>query len=134
MSDRIEQSDLRTLAAFRKELRKFLHFSEDAAAAQGLAPQQHQAILAIAGSERQSLTVGELAEVLLLRPHSVSGLVSRLEKMGMVERYETEGDGRQRFLRLTAEGIVKLAALSSAHRVELRRLRPMLMRLLDALD
>ncbi len=100
----------------------------------GLAPQQHQAMLAIAGSNHQSLTVGELAEALLLRPHSASGLVDRLERNGLVERCESEGDGRQRLLRLTAEGTEKLAELSSAHRAELRRLRPMLMGLLDALE
>ncbi|TPE44586.1 MarR family winged helix-turn-helix transcriptional regulator [Amaricoccus solimangrovi] len=134
MPDRIDREDLRTLASFRRELRSFLSFSEGAALSQGLAPQQHQAILAIAGSEHQALTVGELAETLLLRPHSASGLVTRLEKLGMVERRETASDGRQRLVRLTNEGAAKLAALSSAHRAELRRLRPMLTRLLEALE
>ena len=41
--------DYRALAAFRTELRRFLQFSEEAALAVGISPQQHQALLAIRG-------------------------------------------------------------------------------------
>ena len=41
---------LRTLAEFRFELRRFLHFSECAALEAGLQPQQHQLLLQVAGA------------------------------------------------------------------------------------
>ncbi len=45
----LTDSDYRTLAKFRYQLRQFLSFSEDAAAAAGLQPRHHQALLAIKG-------------------------------------------------------------------------------------
>ena len=45
----LTQADYEALAEFRYALRQFLHFSEDAARAAGLTPQQHQAMLAIKG-------------------------------------------------------------------------------------
>ena len=43
----ISDAEYQALAAFRAELRRFLRFSEDAARAAGLSPQQHQLLLAI---------------------------------------------------------------------------------------
>lgn len=133
MSDGISHQDLQTLAAIRRELRVFLHFSEGEAQAHGLMPQQHQALLAIAGSAQGALTVGELAEALMLKPHSTSGLVSRLEVLGMVERSDTHHDARRRIIRLTDAGNGRIEALSEAHRAEFLRLRAMLVSLLNAL-
>ena len=45
----LDQSEYEILAAFRYTLRRFLSFSESAAADVGLAPQQYQALLAIKG-------------------------------------------------------------------------------------
>src|SRR5689334_14851055 len=61
--------DYRLLAEFRHLLRGFLAFSEEAARRAGLTPQQHQALLALKGSEG-SPTVGQLAQKLLLKHHS----------------------------------------------------------------
>jgi DNA-binding MarR family transcriptional regulator len=56
-------------------LRKFLRFSEEAALAVGLTPQQHQALLAIKGFPGDHrMTVGELAERLQIRHQSAVGL------------------------------------------------------------
>ena len=133
MSGTISHDDLQTLAAIRRELRTFLHFSEGEARRCGLTPQQHQAMLVIAGSSNRELTVGDLAEALLLKPHSASGLVSRLEALGMVERSGAEADARRRMIRLTGAGDARIAALSAAHQAEIRRLRAMLVKLLNAL-
>ena len=43
------KSQYETLAAFRYALRRFIHFSEEAAQAAGITAQQHQALLAIKG-------------------------------------------------------------------------------------
>ncbi|MGH8024732.1 MAG: MarR family winged helix-turn-helix transcriptional regulator, partial [Limisphaerales bacterium] len=45
----LNKTEYETLAAFRYALRRFLHFSEQAARTVGLTPQQHQAMLAIKG-------------------------------------------------------------------------------------
>ena len=133
LNDQVSDEVIRTLAAFRRELRIFLHFSETAALEAGLSPQQHQALLAIQGSERQELTVGEIADTLLLRPHSASGLITRLERSGLVVRWDGNVDARQKLVHLTSKSVGLLGQLSAAHRSELKRLRPLLVNLLSSL-
>ena len=61
--NKITKAQYETLAEFRYALRQFLHFSETAAHAAGVTPQQHQAMLAIKGFPgRDHITIGELAE------------------------------------------------------------------------
>ena len=68
---RVTTKDYEALAAFRRALRRFLAFSEEAARGNGLTAQQHQAILAIKGyTGAGPMTVGELADHLLVRHHS----------------------------------------------------------------
>lgn len=130
----VDDEDYRTLAAFRHALREFLAFSEAAARESGLTPQQHQAILAMRSREPHSVSVGDLAEMLLVRPHTAVELVDRLVKADLVVRTQSEEDKRRVVLDLTqkAEGI--LDALSSVHLSELRRSRPMLVDLLTRID
>lgn len=124
-----------TLAAFRYALRKFTHFSEEAAQAAGITPQQHQALLAIKGFPgRDQVTVGELAERLCLRHHSVVGLIDRLELEKLVSRKTSAEDRRQVLIELTAGGENMLAKLSAMHREQLKRIGPELSRLLDRLN
>jgi DNA-binding MarR family transcriptional regulator len=133
MSDDIRDEDYQALASFRYELRRFLQFSEQAATAAGLSPQQHQAMLAIRAAPDRQMLVGELAERLLLKPHSASGLVDRLERLDMVSRVPAPADKRQIVVTLTPTGDRLLRTLTAAHRDELRRLRPLLARLLSGL-
>jgi DNA-binding MarR family transcriptional regulator len=123
-------ADYRHLAEFRYFLRLFLSFSEDAARAAALSPQQHQALLAIRGFGGK-LTVGELAERLAIKPHSAVGMTDRLVEAGLVVRQASTRDRRQVVLRLTPAGMRKLAKLSKAHRKELKRLPPLLAPLLN---
>jgi DNA-binding MarR family transcriptional regulator len=112
------------LAAFRYALRRFLRFSESAARAAGLTPQQHQLLLGIAGfTGAGSATVSELAEFLQERHHSVVGLVDRAERGGLVRRSRDARDGRVARVLLTARGRSLLRRLSLEHRAELERLR-----------
>src|ERR1700729_3222309 len=121
-----------TLAEFRYILRQFVHFSENAAQAAGITPQQHQALLAIKGFPgRDRVTVGELAERLQLRHHSAVGLVDRLAKEKLVWRPPSAKDRRQVFIQLTHQGEKVLGKLSSAHARQLRRMGPGLNRLLE---
>ncbi len=128
MANPVSDADYETLARFRFELRRFLRFSEQAAQAAGLTGPQHQALLAIRAAPGATMRVGELAERLLLRPHSASGLVDRLEKLELVRR-DTAADRRQVALALTPRADALLASLSATHRAELRRLQPLLARL-----
>src|SRR3954470_9730740 len=119
------QSEYRALADFRYHIRRFLHFSEEAARAEGLEPQQHQLLLAIQGlSGTGGPTIGDVAEHLAIKHHSVVGLVDRLEQRGLVERTRGEGDRRQVRLSLTPTGADKLQHLSRIHLNELRHSAP----------
>lgn len=133
MTDDIDDRDYQALAAFRYELRRFLHFSEAAAGEAGLTVQQHQAMLAIRAAGREGMRVGEIAERLLLKPHSASGLIDRLEKLSLVERTPAAEDKRQVRIMLRPEGEALLKSLSAAHREELRRIRPLLVGLIESL-
>ena len=128
-------AEYRRLADFRYALRRFLRFSEEAAIAAGIPPQQHQALLAIKGfsADAGSITVGELAERLQIAHHSAVGLVQRLIKEDLVQKQQGGQDRRQMQLRLSARGEEVLAQLSSVHREELRRIAPRLQTLLEQL-
>jgi DNA-binding MarR family transcriptional regulator len=117
-------AEYRALAEFRRALRSFLHFSEQAAREAGLTPAQHQLLLAIKGNASgDQPTVGELAESLKLRHHSAVELIDRAAVAGLVEREHDPIDGRLQRLVLTDLGEQKLAALSQLHRDELRRFK-----------
>ena len=88
--------DYEALARFRYELRKFQAFSKMAADKTGLTPQQHQALLSIRGfSNRDPVSVGDLAEFLLIRHHTAVELVDRMTKLGLLSRIVDETDGRR---------------------------------------
>jgi DNA-binding MarR family transcriptional regulator len=128
----IRKDEYEALAEFRHALRQFLHFSERAAEQAGLAPQQHQALLAIMGFPgREQVTIGELAERLQIRHHSAVGLVDRLVAQGLVTREHSAGDRRQVYVALSEHGLALLEQLSTAHREELRRLGPQWRALLE---
>ncbi len=121
----LKKAQYETLAEFRYALRQFIHFSESAAEAAGITPQQHQALLAIKGFPgRDIVTVGELAERLQLRHHSVVGLLNRLVAEKLVVRSSSAEDRRKVIIRLTSRGETVLATLSWLHSKQLKRVSP----------
>jgi DNA-binding MarR family transcriptional regulator len=135
MSTRLSKAEYELLAAFRYTLRQFLRFSEDAARAAGIEPQQQQALLAIKGfPERDRVTISELAERLQIKHHSAVGLADRLVAKGLVAREVASSDRRQVHLMLTPNGEALLDQLAAAHKAELRRLGPELNELLRRLN
>lgn len=130
----LDDDDYRTLAAVRAELRSFAHFTEEVVRSAGLTPRQHQVLVALRAAEGGELTIGQLAETLMLKPHSVSGLVDRLQAIGLVERIPCENDRRSVILRLSDKARQLMSSLSLTHRDELRRIRPLLISLLSQLD
>jgi DNA-binding MarR family transcriptional regulator len=129
----ISQNEYETLAELRYSLRQFLHFSEEAAHRAGLAPQQHQALLAIKGFRGGGITIGELAERLQVRHHSAVGLVNRLVLKKFVVRQHLAKDRRQVSLELTKLGDQMLENLSAAHKEQLHRIGPQIESLLKRL-
>lgn len=128
----LRKSDYETLAEFRYALRKFLGFSEEAAAKHGVTPQQYQAMLAIEGFPgRNWLTIGELAEQMRIAHHSAVGLVDRMETMKLVKRSAAKDDRRRVQVTLSAKGRTLLEKLYRVHRDELRSCGPQLTALLQ---
>jgi DNA-binding MarR family transcriptional regulator len=125
------QAEYEELADFRFQIRRFLHFSEGAARAEGLETQQHQALLAIrAMPETEPCTIGALAKRLFLQHQSTVGLVNRLERAGLVKRAPSPADGRQVLVALTQRGEALLQRLSLTHHAELEVQGPELARAL----
>ena len=131
---RASDADLRTLAAFRYALRRFLRFSEQAAGTAGLTPQHYLALLAIHGSpDRDHVTLGVLAERMQVAPNSAVGLADRLARRGLLRRRNSPRDGREVRLVLTARGQRALRRVAGLNRGELARLKDEIIRLLRQL-
>ena len=132
--DEIPITEYQALAEFRSQLRRFLRFSEQAARAAGLKPQQHQLLLAIKGlPEGKQATISALAERLQLAHHSTVELIDRLVERGFIQRCRDKGDQRRVLVRLTSQGEEALRNLSLAHRAELRSAGPALVQALTLL-
>jgi DNA-binding MarR family transcriptional regulator len=118
---------LRTLADFRYELRRFLHFSESAASNAGLQPQQHQLLLQVAGApEGTAVTIAYAADRLGLRHNSTVELVDRSVREGLLTRKADLEDRRRALLHVTSKGRQVLSCLSDEHARELNELGPRL--------
>ena len=127
---RLTAEQYRALADFRYQLRRFLHFSEEAARAAGLEPRQHQLLLSIHGGE--SPTMATLAERMQLRHNSTVELVNRCQQRGLVRRRRGSSDRREVEVELTGAGRKLIRLLSLDHRDELRRRGPELLASLAA--
>jgi DNA-binding MarR family transcriptional regulator len=123
MSRALSDADYEGLLAFRDQLRRFLHWSEQQSLEHGVTPAQYQLLLAIRGHPLGAPTISDVAEHLLLRHNSVVGLIDRAVAVGLVERYRDPESQRVVRLRLTALGARKLRVLAALHLAEVSRLR-----------
>ncbi|MEQ6289995.1 MarR family winged helix-turn-helix transcriptional regulator [Vogesella sp. GCM10023246] len=120
----LSKDDFQRLADFRYRLRRFLRFSEEMAQEHGLTPQQYQVLLQLRGYPgRDWATVAELAERLQTQHHSVVGLVSRCEALGLVQRTPGRDDKRCVEVSLLPRGEQLVEEMARAHRDELLALR-----------
>jgi DNA-binding MarR family transcriptional regulator len=127
------QPDYQSLAELRYQIRRFLHFSEQAARKADVEPRQHQFLLALKGlPDNMRPTIGILADRLQIRPHSTVELVNRMSNAGLVKRRHDSDDGREVLLKLTSRGEAVLHELSLHHRAELQSAGPALIAALRA--
>lgn len=127
--------DYARLAAFRLALRKFLRFSEEAAAAVGITGQHYQAMLILRGCpDGERVTIADLAAQLLIKHNSAVELVDRLVYEDLVMREASSADRRKVELHLTPHGRQVLAKLAAMHRRELQRIGPILKRFFTQLS
>jgi DNA-binding MarR family transcriptional regulator len=133
--DRVTDSDYQALAEFRHQIRRFLHFSEQAVRAAGLEPQQHQLLLALRGLPHtgEAPSIGLVAERLQIQHHSAVELIDRLVDRGLVGRSRAPSDRRQALVHLTPRGEAELEKLATCHLAELRSNCPALVEALKAL-
>ncbi|MBB5572883.1 MULTISPECIES: MarR family winged helix-turn-helix transcriptional regulator [Rhizobium] len=135
LDETLSQADYEALATLRYTLRKFMDFSTSAAHQEGLPPQQHQALLAIKGNpENETMTIGMLAERLLIAPHTATELVGRLIDAGYVTRHPDPADKRRQTLRLTEKSEEILRRLTAIHLREIRDMAPELIDILTHLQ
>lgn len=124
-----------SLADFRQALRGFLAASEGISRAVGVTAVQYQAMLAICAWEGP-MSVGDLAEQLILTHSAAVQMVQKLAAAGWVRRAVDEEDRRVVRVELTPEGGRLLKRLSEAHRDALLagapRIRASLRRLRNA--
>ena len=101
--------EFRDAAELRVALRRFLRRTEDVVRAHRLTPQRYELLLLIKAS-RGTATVASLSRSLHMGQTSVTQLVQRAEKLGLLRRRLSETDRRVRYLELTSEGESRLAA------------------------
>lgn len=128
----LDTTDAIRIAAFRAVIRRFLRTTEHLAREHGLTPRRYLLLLMIKGAPdgSEQSTVTELSERLQLAQSTVTELVGRAERAGLVERERSEKDLRVAHLRLTPEGELRLARSVRGLEQERHELR----RSLDALD
>ena len=133
-TDGILMADYHALAEIRYQIRRFLHFSEQAAREADLTPQQHQLLLALKGLPTgRKATISESAKRLQLQHHSTVELIDRLVERGLIARLRDDIDRRRVIIQLTPQGEHLLVNLSLLHCTELQTAGPALVRALRPL-
>src|SRR5271170_1403391 len=127
MDKSLTLADYESLAELRYQIRRFLHFSEQAARKAGLEPRQHQLMLTVKGLPAGTRPrIGELADRMQIQHHSAVELVNRLAAGGYVRRHRGGKDRREVLVSLTSKGEKVLRELSLHHKAEIRTRGPAL--------
>jgi len=125
----LSRAQMRRLAEFRFQLRKFLHFSSLAADAAGIRAQQYQLLQCVWGMpEELDPTIANVAARMLLKHNSAVELVDRTLEQGLLRRCPDPTDHRRILLRMTPMGEKLLGSLAAHHLRELEETGPELIR------
>jgi DNA-binding MarR family transcriptional regulator len=126
--------EYQALGEVRYQIRRFLRFSEQAARAAGIEPQQHQLLLVIRTlPPGEEAAIGVLAERMQLAHHSTVELLDRLMERGLIERRRSEEDRRRVLVSLTPAGADMLRRVVVQTSDVLRQAGPDLIRALHDL-
>jgi DNA-binding MarR family transcriptional regulator len=126
MTPSLDPEGFQGLAGFRYALRQFLAEAEAISRAAGVTQSQYQALLAIRAWPGGAMTVGDLADQLLMSHHAAVQLVNRLEKARLASRSPSPSDRRRVELRLTPQGLEVVETLAGQHLREVLRQAPLL--------
>jgi len=112
----VTEADLVGLAGLRSTMRRYLAWAEQVAREHDMTTAQVQLALAVrAHPDPAGPTLTDLAETLLLRHHSVVGLVDRAQHAGLVRRERDAENGTRVHVRLTAAGTRRIEELAAEH-------------------
>ena len=100
--DRRRASELPLVAAWQQVTHRLLAALEHELADLGLSAAEVNALACFAGAD--SRTVGELVGATAQRPSTLTGVLDRLERRGLVERAVNPSDRRSILIRLTPAG------------------------------
>jgi DNA-binding MarR family transcriptional regulator len=105
-------AEVQRAATFRVALRAFQRGTERVTRSAGLTPQWYLLLLLVKGSEQgdQKASIGDLAKRMHLAQSTVTELVNRAERAGLVRRTASNLDGRVANVALTREGEKRFAA------------------------
>ena len=108
--------DYAAVAAFRSALRRFDQATSEITRRHGLTMRRYELLVMIHGAPggARSATVSELAERMHLALHTVTELVARAERAGLVWRSVDSADRRVTPVRLTGEGEARLGETVAA--------------------
>jgi DNA-binding MarR family transcriptional regulator len=98
-----DPEEVRRVADFRLALRRFHATSNRITRRSGLTPRQYLLLLVLEASGRQ-LTVGELVRALALADGTVTELLDRSERAGLIRRMSPRSDRRVTHVRSTPDG------------------------------
>ena len=133
-ASKLGTDEFRMQADFRFHLRRFLKLSEDNARSLGLEANQFQLLLAVKSDGLDGgPTITQLSRRLLVGTNSVVELVDRLEKKGVIERFQQGKDKRKVFLRLTKRGEELVQEIAALNREGLREALPSFVQFLNSL-
>ncbi len=122
----LDPEQYQSLADFRLALRRFMAGAEAISRAAGVTQQQYQAMLAIKTWPSKQMTMGDLADQLLLTHHAAVQLINRMTKAGVAVRNPSRTDRRAVHLALTAAGELLIERLAALHLDEVLRQEPTL--------
>jgi MarR family transcriptional regulator, organic hydroperoxide resistance regulator len=109
------------IAVWQQITHRLLAALDDALADLGLSAAEINALACFAG--RDAVSVRELVEATAQRPSTLTGVLDRLERRGLVERAANPQDRRSVLVRLTPQGHSHAARVAEAY-AELERRLP----------
>jgi DNA-binding MarR family transcriptional regulator len=137
-AEHAHRSLLRAFGSLKKVMERYF-------ARFGISPLQCAVLIVLHRAEEEGVVgmrLRDLGERLFIQPPSVTGVVDRLERDGLVARSKTDDDLRVRRVRLTDAGHAMIARVLAVHAREIQaimggltaRQQAALARLLDRLD